>query len=99
MPEVKPGTRLKSVVCSGEAMVVKGTDIILTCGGVPMIGPDEAAPESKNAPDLIGRGHSALTGARDQIRTGIPFAPALRAGAHTRCSSIARSSPSRWQRG
>ena len=46
MPEVKPGTRLKSVVCSGEAMVVKGTDSILTCGCVPMIGPDEAAPES-----------------------------------------------------
>ena len=38
MAEMKPGTRLKSVVCSGEAMVVKAPegDLVLTCGGVPM---------------------------------------------------------------
>ena len=41
MPEIKPGVRLKSQVCNGEAMVVKGADIVLTCGGVPMIGVDE----------------------------------------------------------
>ena len=49
MPEVKPGTRLKSVVCSGEAMVVKGSDVVLTCGGVPMIGADEDAPDNPQA--------------------------------------------------
>lgn len=49
MPEVKPGTRLKSVVCSGEAMVVKGSDVVLTCGGVPMIGVDEEAPADATA--------------------------------------------------
>ena len=37
-------------------------------------------------------------GARDRIRTGIPFALARRASAHTRRSLIARGSPSRWQR-
>ena len=41
MPEIKPGVRLKSAVCSGEAMVVKGAEVILTCGGVPMVGIDE----------------------------------------------------------
>ena len=49
MPEVKPGVRLKSQVCNGEAMVVKGADIVLTCGGVPMIGPDEEADASATA--------------------------------------------------
>ena len=43
MPDIKPGTRLKSVVCSGEAMVVKGADVTITCGGVPMVGQNEAA--------------------------------------------------------
>ena len=43
MPEVKPGVRLKSQVCNGEAMVVKGAEVELTCGGVPMIGVDEEA--------------------------------------------------------
>lgn len=41
LPEIKPGVRLKSVVCDGQAMVVKGMDIVITCGGVPMVGMDE----------------------------------------------------------
>ncbi len=49
MPEIKPGLRLKSVVCDGEAMVVKGTGVEVTCGGAPMIGMDEAAPEGAEA--------------------------------------------------
>mgnify|MGYP003319191571 CR=1 FL=1 len=38
MAHMKPGTRLKSVVCNGEAMVVKAPegDLVLTCGGMPM---------------------------------------------------------------
>ena len=43
MPELKPGVRLKSQVCDGEAMVVKAIDTVVTCGGVPMLGPDESA--------------------------------------------------------
>ena len=42
MPEIKPGTWLKSVVCTGEAMVVKAIDVTITCGGVPMIAMDES---------------------------------------------------------
>ena len=49
MPEIKPGVRLKSQVCSGEAMVVKGAGVTLTCGGVPMIGIDEEADAGATA--------------------------------------------------
>ena len=49
MPEVKPGVRLKSQVCSGEAMVVKGAGVELTCGGVPMVGADEEIDSSLTA--------------------------------------------------
>ena len=61
MPTLKPGLRLKSAVCDGEAMVVKAIDVELTCGGVPMVGADEAAPAGAEAnPDhmfdcLIGK--------------------------------------------
>lgn len=43
MTQLKPGLRLKSAVCNGEAMVVKAIDVTLTCGGVPMSTADEAA--------------------------------------------------------
>lgn len=41
--EIKPGVRLRSAVCTGEAMVVTGSGGTITCGGVPMLGPDETA--------------------------------------------------------
>ena len=44
MPEVKPGLRLKSTICSAEVMIVKGAgELNLTCGGAPMTGTGEAA--------------------------------------------------------
>lgn len=49
MAELKPGMRLKSAVCTGEAMIVKAIDVTLTCGGVPMIGPDDEAPSDATA--------------------------------------------------
>ena len=49
MPALKPGLRLKSAVCDGEAMIVKAIDVELTCGGVPMLAADEAAPEGAEA--------------------------------------------------
>jgi hypothetical protein len=33
---MKPGTRLKSVVCDTEVMVIRGSDMIVECGGKPM---------------------------------------------------------------
>ena len=36
---MKTGTRLASAVCDTEVMVVRGADVELVCGGVPMIEP------------------------------------------------------------
>ena len=53
MPALKPGLRLKSAVCDGEAMVVKATDVTLTCGGVPMV----ATGESPNGDEQADQEH------------------------------------------
>ena len=60
MPALKPGLRLKSAVCDGEAMVVKAIDVELTCGGVAMLGADESASGAEADPEhmykcLIGK--------------------------------------------
>ncbi|GAA4259761.1 hypothetical protein [Dietzia aurantiaca] len=33
---MKTGTRMYSQACEGEVMVIKGVDVELACGGVPM---------------------------------------------------------------
>jgi hypothetical protein len=33
---MKPGTKLKSVVCDTEVMVIRGSDGTVSCGGAPM---------------------------------------------------------------
>lgn len=33
---MKPGTKIKSAVCDTEVMVIKGSDIVVDCGGKPM---------------------------------------------------------------
>jgi hypothetical protein len=33
---MKPGTKLKSTVCDTEVMVIRGSGIVLECGGAPM---------------------------------------------------------------
>ncbi len=33
---MKPGTKLKSAVCDTEVMVIKGSNIVVDCGGKPM---------------------------------------------------------------
>ncbi len=42
---MKPGTRLKSAVCDTEVMVIRCSDGVIQCGGVPMgeVRPAEAA--------------------------------------------------------
>lgn len=40
---MKPGTKLKSAVCSAEVMVIKGSNIVVECGGAPM---SETTPEA-----------------------------------------------------
>ncbi len=41
---MKPGTKLKSVVCDTEVMVIKGSGMVVECGGQPMV---EEAPAEK----------------------------------------------------
>ena len=33
---MKPGTKLKSAVCDTEVMVIRGSDVIVECGGAAM---------------------------------------------------------------
>jgi hypothetical protein len=33
---MKPGMKLKSVVCDTEVMVIRGSGIVVECGGAPM---------------------------------------------------------------
>jgi len=34
---MKPGTKLKSAVCDTEVMVIRGADVVVECGGAPMV--------------------------------------------------------------
>jgi hypothetical protein len=47
MAQLKTGSRLRSAVCTTEAMVIAapGGDVEVTCGGVPMIDVAEQPPE------------------------------------------------------
>lgn len=49
MATLKPGLRLKSAVCTGEATIIKATDTALTCGGIPMYSEGEAPAEGLEA--------------------------------------------------
>ena len=54
MTELKPGLRLKSAVCAAEVMVVKSAgEADLRCGGVPMLGLDEAAGDATAVADRM----------------------------------------------
>jgi hypothetical protein len=33
---IKPGTKLKSTVCDTEVMVIRGSGVVVECGGAPM---------------------------------------------------------------
>ena len=41
---MKPGTKLKSAVDDTEVMVIKGKDMIVQCGGAPMVETKPAEP-------------------------------------------------------
>ena len=34
---MKPGTKLKSAVCDTEVMVIRGGDVVVECGGAPLV--------------------------------------------------------------
>ena len=45
---MKPGSKLKSAVCDTEVMVVRASDVIVECGGAPMV---ETRPAERAAID------------------------------------------------
>jgi len=48
---MKAGTKLKSAVCDTEVMVIKARDVVVECGGQPMV--DEApATKGEMNPDF-----------------------------------------------
>jgi hypothetical protein len=43
---MKPGTKLKSTVCDTEVMVIRGSGMVVECGGAPMA---EERPQTRGA--------------------------------------------------
>jgi hypothetical protein len=43
---MKTGTKLKSAVCDTEVIVIKGSNVLVECGGTPMA---EERPEQRSA--------------------------------------------------
>ncbi len=54
MPQLKPGTRIKSAVCATELMVIQAPpgDADVRCGGAPMLGIADSNPERAIDPNL-----------------------------------------------
>ncbi|MFN3472428.1 MAG: hypothetical protein ACK4ZW_00140 [Blastomonas sp.] len=55
---MKPGTRLKSAVCSTEVMVIRSGEGTIECGGTPMAEtaqPEGEPAEAHSAGTLIGK--------------------------------------------
>lgn len=57
---MKTGTRVASVVCATEVMVVRGADVTLECGGQPMV----AAPAEKSGAPATGLDAGTTLGKR-----------------------------------
>jgi len=67
MPTLKPGTRLRSAVCTTEVMVIQapGADVEITCGGAPMV--PLGSPAASGASGSSGASASAReAGARSE---------------------------------
>ena len=58
MSQMKPGARLRSVVCTTEVVVIAAPDVALTvaCGGVAMIGEGEPHPEDVTLDPAVAEG-------------------------------------------
>ncbi len=56
---MKPGMKLKSAACDTEVMVVRGSNVAVECGGLPMSADKPATPGELNpafaAGTLIGK--------------------------------------------
>jgi hypothetical protein len=74
--ELKPGTRLRSQVCSTEVIVVKAPagDVDLACGGAPMVPLDAAAgvgsvDGAHRAGTLLGKRYADESGGLEVLCT------------------------------
>lgn len=72
---LKPGTRYRSQVCTTEVIVIRPADVVLKCGGHPMIelGSDPA-PGLRLDPDaaggsLVGKRYTDDSGALEVLVT------------------------------
>jgi hypothetical protein len=57
MPQLKPGTRMRSAVCDTELMVIAAPagDVELSCGGAPVIAIDADPPAGASlSPEACG---------------------------------------------
>lgn len=57
MPQIKPGTRLRSAVCDTEVMAVAAPaeEVEVTCGGAPMLAQGAEPPgDARLDPDAAG---------------------------------------------
>jgi hypothetical protein len=74
--ELKPGVRLRSVVCDTEAIVVTGAgEVDVRCGGLPMVSV-EAAPSTDDVPvpgmdtgTLVGKRYTSESGSLELLCT------------------------------
>jgi hypothetical protein len=72
--QLKPGSRLRSTTCDTQVVVVRGTgDLLVTCGGAPMIAAD-AAPGDAGTPapghdggTLLGKRYEDADGALEVL--------------------------------
>ncbi len=69
MAQLKVGARLRSAVCATEVIVVAAPagDVDISCGGVPMLGAGEEAPngatlDSSGEPTLLGKRYTNAAG-------------------------------------
>ena len=44
---MKKGTKLRSAVCETEVIVIRASDVVVECGGSPMLEPPEGRPPTR----------------------------------------------------
>jgi hypothetical protein len=64
MPELSPGMRLRSAVCSTEVVVVRAARVDLRCGGHPMLPLDEGVHPDAGPTPLPAHAAGTLLGKR-----------------------------------
>lgn len=46
---MKKGTKLRSAVCETEVIVIRGSDVVIECGGSPMMEQPEGRPAQRDS--------------------------------------------------